>query len=157
MEVEDKDLVGVQLGLDFLLASAWAVFDVKVCGCHLTDLFEAEEESYQGILTTDCFGYGYLWDTDEDDTKEAVIEELRYYARNGASVRLPLLHLKGCKKSEVIISLGEGRIRECSWCCRHFLSEPGDHCESCRDQGRDTFYCDNTCKSKASQIHRHHC
>lgn len=58
---------------------------------------------------------------------ECKSESLRYHARNGQSVTLPLLHYnpnKGARVSAIALK-SETTFTECNWCCRTFPKGDG--------------------------------
>lgn len=133
METSLPSCMGVQLGRDFLLSGAWCVIDVRLDG-----VLEDREDP---MVSVDGTGNMNL----AAHTKRK--EELRYYARDGKSARLPLLHLQPFKEGGLSnwVSLKmEADFEECHWCCRSFPEG--------MKEVNGAYYCTEACLASASQL-----
>ncbi|CAB9522201.1 expressed unknown protein [Seminavis robusta] len=155
VSLDKTQMVGLQLGQDFLMSASWAPIDVfvgdktKSASNVVTMRVNVEVAWCVGKETSswlDWFG---------SSKKEEPKEMLRYYSRDGKVAHLPLLHFQPFDDGWFFgVSLKETvKFEECNWCRRCF-PEGMLSCELCLDVDKETTYCGHQCQREAWGIHK---
>ena len=156
-EPSDKDEIhaswrpGVVLGLDFLESAAWTQIAVEVDVAQSIATGDSDMDDYFTKQRFMVFLHGgqNIHRVSDMTLARKTPEELRYYAFNGRTFRVPLLHVQtnidhaddASVCHELYFSIGHAhastaasrqrhRFTECEWCCRIFPSMTDAHSTS---------------------------
>jgi hypothetical protein len=132
----EENKFGVQLGQDFFLSAAYCAATVEAFG------EDGDIDDVPPYMIVDGF---HQWTTSNCPKTES----LRYYAYDGKTAHVPLLHLNPHKNGKVnfITLRPDAALDECSYCSRTFP-------KGMRKCTCGSKYCDERCQRASWGIHK---